>query len=267
MAQSVHSAVTRNLSRFIALPDSGFAELRQLLSSPAEIKARRKLVDEGHSQGVFYIVLSGWLAEYRLLRDGRRQIFNFRLPGEIVGIECLLYDAPLHSVATLTPCVVAAVSWASFDRLQRQFPRLASAFLLSRLSDNAILHEWAVNLGRRPAFPRVAHILLELERRLRNAGLSDGASIPFPLTQQDIADCTGLTSPYVNRLLQEMRRSGLIHCGENSLEIMDSAALAKAAGFRPRYLKIAPQTDWQSALFQAVPRMPDLCEAAPQTPA
>ncbi|HVV64979.1 MAG TPA: Crp/Fnr family transcriptional regulator [Rhizomicrobium sp.] len=263
MAQQVHRAVARSLGRFVDLPDTGVAQLAQLLASPLLVKARRKLVDEGRSQGEFYIVLSGWLAEYRLLRDGRRQIFSFRLPGEVVGVEALLYDASLHSVATLTPSAVAAVTWAAFDRVQRQFPRLATALLLSRLSDNAILHEWAVNLGRRPAYQRVAHLLLELERRLRTAGAVAGASIPFPLTQQDIADSTGLTSPYVNRILQDMRKEGLIRCSENALEIRDIAALAKAAGFRSTYLDIAPRKGWRSVTDGARPRDPPLDETAP----
>jgi hypothetical protein len=80
---------------------------------------------------------------------------------------------------------------------------------------------------------------------LRNSGLSQENSVPFPLKQQDIADCTGLTTPYVNRVLQQMRAMGLISIGEESLEILNSAELAKAAGFRPDYLQAGPQTEWQ----------------------
>lgn len=248
MSLRANTPLIRNLGRFIALTDDGAIYLDGLLSDRIELRPRRKLVDEGRPCERFFIVISGWLAEYRQLRDGRRQILNFRLPGEVLGIESLLYQLALHSVTSLTNCTIAALTRKNFEEMQQRFPRLAAAFLLSRLSDNAILHEWAVNLGRRPAFPRVAHLLLELERRLRLADESAGNSIPFPLTQQDIADCTGLTPPYVNRILQDMRKRGLIQCGENSLEIRDSAALAHAAGFRPQYLQVAPQTEWQSRL-------------------
>jgi CRP-like cAMP-binding protein len=117
--------------------------------------------------------------------------------------------------------------------------------LLSSLRDSAILQEWAVNLGRRPAFPRIAHLLLELERRSRNSGLAQETSVPFPLKQQDLADCTGLTTPYVNRVLQQMRSMGLIFISEDSLEIRNAAELAAAAGFRPDYLQASGQTEWQ----------------------
>jgi CRP-like cAMP-binding protein len=240
------SPVAGNLGRLIVLSDAGQHYLANLTKNVIELKPRRKLIDENRPCEHIFIVVSGWLSEYRQLRDGGRQILNFRLPGEVTGVECLLYKTALHSAAALTHCTVAPISREAFEDTQRQFPRLASAFLLSGLRDGAILQEWAVNLGRRPAFPRIAHLLLELERRLRNSGLGRDASVPFPLKQQDIADCTGLTTPYVNRVLQQMRGMGLISISEDSLEIRNSDELANAAGFRPDYLHASPQTEWQS---------------------
>jgi len=242
------SPVARNLGRLMVLSEAGRRQLAALSGSVIELKPRRKLIDENRPCDDFFIVLSGWLIEYRQLKDGGRQILNFRMPGEITGIECLLYKSALHSVTALTCCTVAPVSRELFEETQRLFPRLATAFLLSSLRDGAILQERAVNLGRRAAFPRIAHLLLELERRLRNSGLASDASIPFPLRQQDIADCTGLTTPYVNRVLQQMRSGGLIQIGEESLEILNSVELAKAAGFRPDYLHASPQTPWRSTI-------------------
>lgn len=236
----------RHLGRLIALSDAARKHLLNLTRESIELKPRRKLIDENRPSEQMYIVTAGWLTEYRQLRDGGRQILNFRLPGEVTGVECLLYKTALHSVAALTQCTVAPVSRESFEQTQKQFPRLACAFLLSGLRDGAILQEWAVNLGRRAAFPRIAHLLLELERRLRSNGLARDEAVPFPLKQQDIADCTGLTTPYVNRVLQQMRGMGHIHMGEESLIILNAEELAKAAGFRPDYLLASPQTGWQS---------------------
>lgn len=246
MTEVLESAVARNLGRLITLSEAGRKHLCEITRNVIELKPRRKLIDENRPCDHIFIVTSGWLSEYRQLRDGGRQILNFRLPGEITGVECLLYKTALHSAAAITTCTVAPVSREKFEETQRQFPRLASAFLLSSLRDSAILQEWTVNLGRRPAFPRIAHLLLELDRRLRNSGLAKESSIPFPLKQQDIADCTGLTTPYVNRVLQQMRSLGLISISEESLEIRNALELAKAAGFRPDYLQASAQTDWQT---------------------
>lgn len=268
MAEEWESPVARSLGRLIALSESGRRHLLALTGNPVAVKPRRKLIDESRPCDDFFIILSGWLIEYRQLKDGGRQILNFRLPGEITGIECLLYKSALHSSAALTNCMVASVSREQFEETQRLFPRLATAFLLSSLRDGAILQERAVNLGRRPAFPRIAHLLLELERRSRNSNLATDASIPFPLRQQDIADCTGLTTPYVNRVLQQMRQEGLVHIGEESLEILNSVELAKAAGFRPDYLQAASQTPWQSNFrADAIPAAHVIAAAAAQPPA
>jgi CRP-like cAMP-binding protein len=204
------------------------------------VAPRRKLIDEGKPCGHLFILKSGWLAEFRQLRDGGRQILNFRLPGDIVGIECLAYRTALHSTVALTRCQVAQLPPADFERIQREFPRLATALFLMTLREGAILHEWEVRLGRRLAFSRIAHLLLELERRLRNRGLvaeEDRDIMPFPLTQQDIADCTGLSVPYVNRNLQRMRDEGFIRLGDRKLEMLDRPGLAKAAGFAPEYVE------------------------------
>jgi CRP-like cAMP-binding protein len=251
----------RHLGRLITLNEVGRNHLSNLTANVIELKPRRKLIDENRPSEQMYIVTSGWLTEYRQLRDGGRQILNFRLPGEVTGVECLLYKTALHSVAALTHCTVAPVSRDAFEQTQKQFPRLATAFLLSGLRDGAILQEWAVNLGRRAAFPRIAHLLLELERRLRSSGLAREQAVPFPLKQQDIADCTGLTTPYVNRVLQQMRGMGLIHMGEESLTICNAEELAKAAGFRPDYLLASPQTGWQSFFIQESASPPQLFPA------
>jgi CRP-like cAMP-binding protein len=253
VAEQGGSPVARNFGRLIALSDGGREHLANLTKNTIELKPRRKLIDENRACDYMFIVISGWMSEYRQLRDGGRQILNFRLPGEVTGVECLLYRTALHSAAAITQCTVAAVSREQFEHTQRVFPRLASAFLLSSLRDGAILQEWAVNLGRRPAFPRIAHLLLELERRLHNTGYSNGAAIPFPLKQQDIADCTGLTTPYVNRVLQQMRGQRLIAISEESLQILNSEELAKAAAFRPDYLQASAQTEWQTRFRPEAP--------------
>ena len=218
-------------------------DLRHLEHLAAEdhiVDPRRKIIDDGRRLDQVFFLKSGWLAEYKQLRDGGRQTLNFRLPGDIAGIDCIVYETALHSTVALTPCVVARVSREAFEETQRDYPRLARALLLLTLRYQAILNNWTVNLGRRPAFARIAHLLLELTRRLHIRGLAAGSIVPFPLTQQDIADCTGLTASYVNQILQDMRRRNLVHLGAGTLELRSGIELAAAAGFRADYIQALP---------------------------
>jgi CRP-like cAMP-binding protein len=240
--------VFRTLSELIALTPEGCEHLRGLLASPLEIPARRKLLDEHRPSDSFFVVLSGWLQLYRQLKNGGRQVLHFRLPGEVFGIESLLYRRTLYSCQALTACSVALIPHTIFEITQQQFPRLASAFLLTAVKDAAIHHEWAVNLGRRPAFQRIAHLFLELERRVRATAADQREQISFPLTQQHIADCTGLTVPYVNRILQQMRAMGFLEYGAQGLIIRDRARMVEAAGFDPDYLEVSYRTNWQREL-------------------
>lgn len=201
-----------------------------------QVAARRKLINRGQNEGRAYVVRAGWLIEYKMLSDGGRQILNFRLPGEVVGLEALAYTSALHSVATLTDCTLVVLELSALEELQRTHPRLATALFIQTLREEAILHEWEASLGRRSALARVAHILLELNRRLEWRGLSQSNTFDLPPTQVDLADCVGITPAYANRVLRHLCRNGLIRTEGRRLSILDRRRLAEAAGFERAYL-------------------------------
>jgi len=115
---------------------------------------------------------------------------------------------------------------------------LAEAFLCETLVNNAIQREWAINLGRRVAFERVAHLFCEIIERLRPVGMVEGNSCVMPVTQMDLADATGLSVVHLNRTVQELRASGLIVLRDRTLTITDLDALKDAALFSPSYLQL-----------------------------
>ncbi len=231
------SALTTVFEHLFSLTPEEREHLNRLTAKEEEIEPRRKLLTEGKACDGLFILKAGWIFKSKTRRNGSRQILNFRLPGDILGVECLAYKAPLNSTTTLTHCTVAPLTVKAFEQTQREFPRLATALFLMTLREGAILHEWEVNLGQRSAFERVAHLLLEMDRRLRMRGLAQDGSVSLPLTQEIIADCTGLTTPYVNRMIQDMRSKGLIRFEQQTLEILNEAGLSKAAGFDPSYIE------------------------------
>ena len=118
---------------------------------------------------------------------------------------------------------------------------LAEAFMCETLLNNSIQREWAINLGRRAALEKVAHLLCEIYERLRPVGLVDGNSCSFPITQMDLADATGLSVVHLNRTIQELRASGLIVLRERMLTIGDLDALKSVALYSPNYLQLYRQ--------------------------
>jgi CRP-like cAMP-binding protein len=121
--------------------------------------------------------------------------------------------------------------------LMADWPNVQRAIWLDTLIDSSIFREWVVNVGRRDARERIAHLLCELAARLRSTSSgTQGQNYDFPLTQEQIADCTGLTAVHTNRTLQGLRRDGLISLSSSRLTILDWDRLAEVGDFNERYL-------------------------------
>jgi CRP-like cAMP-binding protein len=133
---------------------------------------------------------------------------------------------------------LAQIGREQFDELTANHPRITQALWWDALVTVAIQREWTLNVGQRDAYERIAHLLVELFLRLRAVGLTDGKRCDFPVTQVDLADATGLTSVHVNRMLQDLRRDGLVELEKRSLTIPDLQRLKDAAMFNENYLHL-----------------------------
>ncbi|MGY4623948.1 Crp/Fnr family transcriptional regulator [Bradyrhizobium sp. USDA 4486] len=237
--RSLVEPVIRRLSALRPLSAEARAALEYaMLEGLQRAGAGEDLISEGDSVDSVRIVLSGWLCRYKTLEDGRRQIVNFIFPGESCDAHAFLLSVMDHSIATLTPAVYAEIKRPRFESLVAGDRALADAFLCETLVNTAIQREWAINLGRRVALERVAHLFCEIFERLRPVGMIDGNSCIMPITQMDLADATGLSVVHLNRTVQELRASGLIVLRDRMLTINDLDALKDAALFSPSYLQL-----------------------------
>ncbi|MBR0839209.1 Crp/Fnr family transcriptional regulator [Bradyrhizobium liaoningense] len=237
--RSLVEPVFRRLNTLRPLSADGRASLEYaMLEGLQRAGSAEDLISEGDHVDSVRVVLSGWLCRYKTLEDGRRQIVNFIFPGESCDAHAFLLPVMDHSIATLTPAVYAEVKRARFESLVASDRSLAEAFWCETLVNNAIQREWAINLGRRVALERVAHLFCEIYERLRPVGMVDGNSCIMPVTQMDLADATGLSVVHLNRTVQELRACGLIVLRERTLTINDLDALKDAALFSPSYLQM-----------------------------
>ena len=196
------------------------------------------LIREGERPREVNVFLSGWAYRYKQLTNGRRQIIALLLPGDVCDHNVFVLEEMDHSIAALTAVTVAEVSRSTLEALKEDRPRIAQALIWEALVNSAVQREWTVNLGQRTAVERVAHLLCELLVRLRAVGLADEAGYPFPLTQVDIAEATGLSAVHVNRTLQDLRGRGAILLRNRQVTIPDFDTLASIAVFSPAYLHL-----------------------------
>ncbi|KQN92697.1 Crp/Fnr family transcriptional regulator [Sphingomonas sp. Leaf231] len=182
------------------------------------------------------LLLDGILCRYKDLHDGQRQITELNVAGDFADLHSFTLKYLDHDVMSLTPCRVALVPHDALQAITERFARLARTYWFSTNLDAAIHREWEVSLGRRTARARVAMLLCELFERLRIVGLVTGDGYDLPLTQADVAECTGLTGVSVNRVLRDLREGGLATFNGGRVRILDRDGLRQVAEFDPRYL-------------------------------
>jgi CRP-like cAMP-binding protein len=204
-------------------------------------QTREDIVVEGQRPVETAILVKGLCCRYKLLADGSRQIMSFHIPGDAPDVESLFLKRMDHSLGTLDGAVVLHVPHANMFRLFAEAPRVQELFWHWTLIEASIFREWIVNVGRREAYARIAHLLCETVTRLRAVGLSDGVSCDLPITQTELADATGLSAVHVNRSVQTLRKNGLISFRAGSLTALDWNGLVGAAGFDAAYLHISPE--------------------------
>lgn len=231
--------VVRRLNALRRVSEAGIAAIKAAVRERIlKADAGTDLACEGDRPETVRLLLSGWACRYKSLEDGRRQIVDFVLPGDSCDAYMYLFPTMDHSIGALTPVMYSELERASFEKMISTDITVAEAFYCETLAGISIQREWAINLGRRDALERVAHLICELFVRLEMVGLVDGNSFALPVTQMDLADAAGLSTVHLNRTLQELRASGLITLKERHLSIHDMQALSQLAMFNPNYLHV-----------------------------
>ena len=160
----------------------------------------------------------------------------FHVPGDLCNLTSVSMGRQDFSIGTLTPARVVFIPQAIILGWARDQPGLGLAVWRAALLDAAVSREWIVNVGRRTAFQRTAHLLCELMVQMRLAGLAQDFTCDVPFTQVELADALGLTPVHVNRTLQWLRSEKLIELSNGTLTVRSWRDLKQAAGFDPTYL-------------------------------
>lgn len=236
--ESPHAAdpLTRKLARLAPLSAGEAAALAELQSQLRPVARNREIISAGRQYDGVFIMIDGAAIRYRVLRDGRRQIINIVLPGDLIGFPACFFERALYTITALGDSLVATVPFTHLFALFQSEPRLAAMLACAFSCEAAMYAEHLIDVGRRSALERVAHFLLELLVRLQAIGLADEQSYRMPLTQELIGDALGLSVPHVNRTLRQLREDNLVAIVGQNFVIKDVEALATLADFEKGYL-------------------------------
>ena len=199
------------------------------------------LIREGDPPRECAVLLSGFAYRQKVTGDGARQIIALHLPGDALDFQNLHLTVSDHSVQMLTRGEVASIPRASLHELAHARPAIGHAIMIKTLAEASIFREWVLNVGRRKARERMAHVLCELGSRLDALGLTQEYGYELPMTQEELADTLGLTPVHVNRTLKSLEAEGLIVRNRRSISFPDWDKMRIVADFNERYLHLEQQ--------------------------
>ena len=201
---------------------------RRLSCIRRKLSPRQHLFLQGDAQNHVYLVKSGAMCLYKLLRNGRRQIIGFKFPGELIALG---HDTKYRFCAQ----AIAATELRSFQSHALHAAAVEDSRLMSKLyesvaGDLARAYDLALSVGQRDAEDSVATFLLTVETRAK-AESADGETLSLPMSRSDIADYLGLSLETVSRIFTGFKRRGFIELsGRRGVRLVDRGALRALSG-------------------------------------
>ncbi len=224
--------VTR-LRNFTELTAQDISSLRAVIETELTVRKRRDLVLDGYEFSKLCFVKEGFAARYKLLRNGKRQIVNFVLPGDIVGLPGSFLDRAANSVIAVSDMTLQICSLEAYVALCYRRPKFGLLLSWLAVQEAANYAEHIIDVGRRTPIERLAHLLLEMHSRLSMVGCAANSAFTLPFTQEMMSDALGLSVPHLNRMLTKLRSEGLIAVNERRVELIDLKAVQQLAQFQP----------------------------------
>lgn len=220
----------RNASLFGELETKHLDKARSLRSSQIIFSAGEYLYHEGDTSNKAFTINQGWVSIFKDLKEGSRQILHFALAGDLICLKSGRKKILDHSAIAITEVTVCAFPVERFSATIAELPELS--FAISAINEVASqrCHATLTSIANHPAEAKIAYLLLSLFIRETSLGNTTATgSISFPITQEDIGHALGLTSIHVNRVIQRLRKKGVIKCESKYLQITNQDALAKIA--------------------------------------
>jgi CRP/FNR family transcriptional regulator len=193
------------------------------------LDADTNLLLEGAHSPHLYTILRGWVYRHKSLSDGRRQVLNFGLPGDFVGLQMSVLGEMEHTVTAMSEVTLCVFDRQRLWEVFRDYPDLSFALTWMAAREEQALDGHLLSVGRRTARERLAYLLLALYRRAEQVGLAGDNAMRTPFTQSHLADALGLTPVHVSRTLKRMEKEGLLAWNRPVLRLLDRPGLEIAA--------------------------------------
>jgi CRP-like cAMP-binding protein len=195
------------------------------------VEAGAMILAEGAHSAQLFTMLSGWAFRYKTLEDGRRQILNYCLPGDLIGLQGTIIGAMEHSIEALSPVVLCVFQRDRMSDLFRNQPGLSFDVTWLASREERMLDENLLSVGRRSAIERAAYLIAFLYQRAAAVGLTEQKALLIPISQQHVADTLGLSIVHTNKTLKKLADQKLIRWHDRVCEVLDAQGLMELAAW------------------------------------
>lgn len=195
------------------------------------VKKGDTIVVEGNSDPHLYTLLSGWGFRFKLLKDGRRQILNYLLPGDLIGLQGTIEGEMQHSIEALSASILCVFERGRLLELYSKHPGLGYDITWLAAREERMLDENLLSVGRRSALERAAYLIAFVHERARRLQHQSSQDLVIPFTQQHVADTLGLSLVHTNKTLRTLIRDGMIEWLDKGCRVLDPQALMRIAGW------------------------------------
>lgn len=212
---------------FKEIPTDDCVKLMPLFKNRSFKKNHTLIFENEFSNDDIFIIRSGIAKVYRIQQD-QELIFNFHLPGDVVGeVEAICGGVPnvrMASVEAVEPVVAWVIAGSDFRQIMDTYPFLwknAYRVLAERLR---VMNRKIRSLAFDDLRTQTANLLLDL---YDNCGVTQGNEriIQLKLTQGVMADLLGVTRESMSKIMSEFKRDRVIEMRQKFICIMDMAQL------------------------------------------
>src|ERR1700692_1910757 len=209
MQVSCYDCTLRACGLFKPVSRNELGAINEIKRDLLVLPAGAEIIRAGEDSPEIYTLYSGWAFRFKTLPDGRRQILNFLLPGDLVGLQAAMFDAAQHGIEALTEVQLCLLPRREVWALFGEMPGLAFDVTWLGAREESLVDENLTSAGRRTATERTAALIVMLYKRAKALGLVVEDTFLFPLTQQHIADALGLSLVHTNKTLARLRKMGM----------------------------------------------------------
>jgi CRP/FNR family transcriptional regulator len=235
----------RQLDAFVPVTKGQLQYIEAFRAGTSQVNAGGTIIYERSPNGKLFTLYSGWAFRYKTLNDGRRQILNFLLPGDFIGLQQEFADTAMHGIEAVTDVALCVFPRDGLFDLFGEYPSLGYDVTWLSAREEGFVDDALLTAGRRNASERVAMLLMHLYRRVQRLGLErqdadGGMSIEFPINQQHIADVLGLSLVHTNKTLRRLQQLGLHEIRDGRLRLFNTRALERIADYYDIPLRKVP---------------------------